>query len=172
MPATKIEKEVRGFLGRLNYNARFISHITATCKPIFKLLRRDQVIEWSDDCQETFDKVKEDLQEPPILMPPIQGEHLIMYLTILNESIGCVLGQQDETGQKENDIYYMSKKFNDYETRYSLPEKTCCTLAWAARRLRQFMLTHTTWLISKMDPIKYIFEKPALTGIISRWKML
>ena len=48
--------------------------------------------------------------------------------------------------------------------RYSLLEKTCCALAWAARRLRQYMLTHTTLLISKMDPIKYIFEKPALSG--------
>ena len=34
------------------------------------------------------------------------------------------------------------------------------------------MLNHTTWLISKMDQIKYIFEKPALTGRISRWQML
>ena len=34
------------------------------------------------------------------------------------------------------------------------------------------MLNHTTWLISKMDLIKYIFEKPALTGRITRWQML
>ena len=34
------------------------------------------------------------------------------------------------------------------------------------------MLTCTTFLISKMDPIKYIFEKPALTGRLSRWQML
>ncbi|KAI5436386.1 hypothetical protein KIW84_022749 [Lathyrus oleraceus] len=34
------EKEVRGFLGHSNYIARFIPHLTATCKPIFKLLKR------------------------------------------------------------------------------------------------------------------------------------
>jgi len=34
------------------------------------------------------------------------------------------------------------------------------------------MLSYTTWLISKMDPIKYIFEKPALMGRITRWQML
>ena len=34
------------------------------------------------------------------------------------------------------------------------------------------MLTHTTLLISKMDPIKYIFEKPALTGRVARWQMI
>jgi hypothetical protein len=92
-----------------------------------------------------------------------------MYLTMLDESMGCVLGQQDETGKKEFAIYYLSKKFTDCETRYSMLEKTCCALAWAAKRLRQYMLNHTTWLISKMDPIKYIFEKPALIGRIVRW---
>lgn len=50
-------------------------------------------------------------------------------------------------------------------------EKTCCALAWASKRLRQYMLTHTTLLISKMDPIKYIFEKPALTDRVARWQM-
>ena len=34
------------------------------------------------------------------------------------------------------------------------------------------MFNHTTWLISKMDPIKYIFEKPALTRRIARWQKL
>ena len=51
-------------------------------------------------------------------------------------------------------------------------EKTCCALAWAEKRLRKYMLNHITWLISKMDPIKYIFKNPALTGRISHWKML
>ena len=31
MPVPRIEKEVRGFLGCLNYIAMFISHLTATC---------------------------------------------------------------------------------------------------------------------------------------------
>ena len=34
------------------------------------------------------------------------------------------------------------------------------------------MLYYTTRLISCMDPIKYIFEKPTLTGKISHWQML
>lgn len=99
-------------------------------------------------------------------------KHLIMYLTVLNGSMGCMMGQHDETCIKKHIVYYLSKKFCDCESRYSLLEKTCCALAWAAWRLRQYMLTQTMWLISKMDPTKYIFEKPALTGRISRWQML
>ncbi|XP_050916385.1 uncharacterized protein LOC127131512 [Lathyrus oleraceus] len=95
-----------------------------------------------------------------------------MYLTVLDESMACVLGQHDDTGKKEHAIYYLSNKFTECETRYSLLEKTWCALTWDARRLRQYMICDTILLISKMDPIKYIFEKPAVTRRISRWKML
>ena len=95
-----------------------------------------------------------------------------MYLSVTENSMGCVLGQHDESGRKEHAIYYLSKKFTDCEIKYSQLEKTCCALARAARRLRQYMLNHTTLLISKMDPVKYIFEKPALTGRVARWQMI
>ena len=100
MSAPRTKKEVRGFLGRLNYIARFISHLTTTCEPIFKLLKKDQVVKWNDEFQVTIDKIKEYLQEPPLLMPPVEGRPLIMYLTVLENSMGCVLGQHDESGRK------------------------------------------------------------------------
>ena len=78
------------------------------------------------------------------------------------------MGQHDETGHKEQVIYYLSKKFTDYESKYSSLEKMCCALAWIAQRLRQYMLYHTTWLIARLDPIKYIFEKPSLSERIAR----
>lgn len=118
-----------------------------------------------------LDKIKEYLQESPILIPPIPGRSLIMYLIVIDGSMGGALGKQDETGIKEHDIYYLSKKFTIYKSRYALLEKTCCTLEWAAQHLKQYMLTHATWLISKMDPIKYIFEKLTLTGRVSHWHM-
>ena len=55
---------------------------------------------------------------------------------------------------------------------YSLLERMCCAFVWVAHRLRQYMLNYTTWLVSKIDPVKYIFDKPALTGRIARWQVL
>jgi len=49
----------------------------------------------------------------------VLGRPLILYLTVLDESIDCVLGQHDETIKKEHTIYYLSKRFNDCEQRYS-----------------------------------------------------
>ena len=156
-------------MGRLNYIARFISQMTAKCDPIFKMLRKNNSSEWDEECQVAFDKVKEYLTNPLVLVPPVQGRPLILYLTMHEKSMRCVLGQHDETGRKEQAIYYLSKKFTDYESRYSPLEKMCCALAWAAQRLKQYMLYHTTWLIAKLDLIKFIFEKPSLSGRIARW---
>ena len=78
----------------------------------------------------------------------------------------------DESRKRERVIYYLSKKFTAYEMNYSLLERTCCALVWVAHCLRQYMLSYTTWLVSKMDPVKYIFEKPALTGRIAWWQVL
>uniref|UniRef100_A0A2N9HDT1 Integrase catalytic domain-containing protein n=1 Tax=Fagus sylvatica TaxID=28930 RepID=A0A2N9HDT1_FAGSY len=123
-----------------------------TCEPLFKLLRKDVKIKWTEDCQRAFDKIKEYLLNPPILVPPTPGRPLILYLTVQEASMGCMLGQQDETGKKEQAIYYLSKKFTEPETRYLLVEKTCCALAWASKKLRQYMLYYTTWLVSRNGP--------------------
>ena len=40
LPPPRTTKEVRSFMGRLNYIARFISQMTAKCDPIFKMLRK------------------------------------------------------------------------------------------------------------------------------------
>ena len=44
MPKPYTEKQVRGFLGCLNYIARFISQLTTTCEPLFKLLCKNQSV--------------------------------------------------------------------------------------------------------------------------------
>ena len=39
LPTPKIEKQVRNFLGRINYIACFIAQLIATCDLLFKIVR-------------------------------------------------------------------------------------------------------------------------------------
>ena len=87
-------------MGRLNYIAWFISQMIAKCDPIFKMLRKHDSGEWDEECQEAFDKVKEYLTNPPILVPPVQGRPLILYLTVHEKSMGCVLGNMMRQGAR------------------------------------------------------------------------
>ena len=106
------------------------------------------------------------------MVPLMQGYLLILYLAVQETSMGCMLGQLAGPNQKERVIYCLSKKFTSCEINYIAIEKACYALAWASCKLWQYMLYYTMRLISRMDPIKYIFEKPTLTGKISCWQML
>ncbi|XP_019242529.1 PREDICTED: uncharacterized protein LOC109222656, partial [Nicotiana attenuata] len=111
----KNRKDVMSFLGRLNYISRFIAQSTMICEPIFKMLRKDATTKWIEECQRVFDRIKEYLSNPPVLVPPEPGRPLLLYMSVSDNAFGCVLGQHDETGRKEQAIYYLSKKFTPYE---------------------------------------------------------
>ena len=72
--------------------------MTAKCDPIFKMFRKHNSDKWDEKCQIAFDKVKEYLTNAPVLVPPILGRPLIFNH---ERSMGCVLGQHDETGRNE-----------------------------------------------------------------------
>ncbi|XP_077215569.1 uncharacterized protein LOC143850187 [Tasmannia lanceolata] len=83
-----------------------------------------------------------------------------------------MLAQQDSGSKKERPVYYISKKMLEYEVKYTILEKTCLALVWATQRLRHYLLSSKVLLLSRMDPLKYLFEKPALTGRTARWLLL
>lgn len=142
------------------------------CVPIFKLLKKDASTRWTEECQQAFDRIKEYLSSPPVLVPPEPGKPLLLYLSVMDGAFGCVLGQHDKTGRKEHAIYYLSKKFTPYEARYTLLERTCCALTLIAQKLRHYLSAYTAYLISRLDPLKYIFQKPMPTGKLANWEIL
>ncbi|XP_070011198.1 uncharacterized protein [Nicotiana sylvestris] len=171
-PHPKSKKDVMSFLGHLNYISRFIAQSAVICEPIFKMLKKDAATKWTKECQKAFDRIKEYLSTPPVLVPPEPSRPLLLYLSVLDGAFGCVLGQHDETERKEQAIYYLSKKITLYEARYCLLECTCCALMWIAQKLRHYFYAYTTYLISRMDPLKYIFQKPIPTGKLAKWQIL
>ncbi|WJZ81167.1 hypothetical protein VitviT2T_001021 [Vitis vinifera] len=152
MPAPRTERKVRGFLGRLQYISRFIARLTDICEPIFRLLRKSQPTLWDDQCQRAFERIREYLLSPPVLAPPTPA-------------------QLDDSG-KDRAIYYLSKRMLDYETRYVMIERYCLALVWATRLLRHYMTEYSVHLISRLDPLRYLFDRPALVGRLMRWLVL
>ena len=137
MPVPKTEKDVRGFIGKLKYISRFIAKLTMICDPVFKLLKKNQQVEWNEECHKAFEKIKEYLTSPEVLKPPRQGKPLILYLALEENAMGVMLAQEGPEGV-EHAVYYLSKKFLPYEEKYNLVEKTCLIMIWATRKLRHY----------------------------------
>ena len=171
MPAPRIEKEIISFLGRLQYISHFIARLIDICKPIFRLLRKNQPTVWNDDCQRSFEKIKECLLSPPVLVPPTPGQPLLLYLSVSNIALGCMLAQLNDS-RKERAIYYPNKRMLEYECKYIMIERLYLALVWVTRRLRHYVTKYSILLVPRLDPLRYLFDRSVLTGRLMRWLVL
>lgn len=135
------------------------------CEPIFRKIKKDEPKVWDENYQKAFEKIKAYLFNPPLLALAFMGHPLRLYLRATDTSVGAMLSQ--EVKGKENTIYYISNKLLEYETRYSLLEKLTITQVWATKSLCHHMLAHNVHVICKLDPLKFLFEKPGLNDRLS-----
>ena len=104
-------------------------------------------------------------------MPPTQGRPLLLYLSVSDIALGCMLAQLDDSG-KERAIYYLSKRMLEYDCKYLMIERLCLALVWATRRLRHYVTEYSILLVSRLDSLRYLFDRPVLAGRLMRWLVL
>ena len=79
---------------------------------------------------------------------------------------------QKDTENKERAIYYLSKILIDYETRYTPMEKICYGIIFTTEKLRYYLLYCTTFVVSPINPLKYLTNKKHLSSRLAKWLML
>ena len=70
MPAPKLSKEVKQFLGLIGYYRKFMPHFSDMSRPLTHLTRHDVKFEWTEKCEKSFNRLRELLMEYPILRYP------------------------------------------------------------------------------------------------------
>ncbi|RVW75440.1 hypothetical protein CK203_060529 [Vitis vinifera] len=105
------------------------------------------------------------------ILPPMLRCPLLLYLSVLDMALGCILAQLDDS-RNERAIYYLSKRMLEYEMRYVMIKRLYLSLGWATRRLRHYMTEYLVHLISRLDLLRYLFDRPALIGRLMRWLVL
>ncbi|KAL0294164.1 UNVERIFIED_CONTAM: hypothetical protein Sradi_6900500 [Sesamum radiatum] len=84
-------QEVQRLTGRLATLNRFISRSSDRGLPFFKVLKKIEKFQWTPQCQEASEKLKEYLASPPLLTKPKDEETLYLYLATSQGAISAVL---------------------------------------------------------------------------------
>ncbi|XP_050386257.1 uncharacterized protein LOC126802648 [Argentina anserina] len=168
MAQPTLKKDVEALQGRLVALSRFISRLTDKCEPFFRLLRRSKskLIEWTPDCQEAFQGLKDYLAAVPLLSTPQPGEPLYLYLAVSTTAVSSALVRRD--GTKELPVFYAGRAMNGPETRYPTLEQLALALIVAARRLRHYFQAHSIHVLTN-QPLKQVLQNPEHSGRLSKW---
>ena len=70
---------------------RFISKFADRCYPFYQLLKKWKGFQWDEQCEKTFQDLKEYLMQVPMLTAPESEEDLFMYLSMSDHAVSVVL---------------------------------------------------------------------------------
>ena len=133
-------------------------------------LKEVEEFKWEKQHHIAFDGIKGYLSKPPVLMPPLKGRPLKLYLSFAKESIGCLLAQNNAEGH-EQAVYYLSRVLNSMETSYTPIEKLCLALYFACTKLRHYLIKSQVYVVSQTYLMEYMLSRPLITGRISKWSL-
>ena len=92
-PVPTCVTDVQAVLGMGNYYRRFIRDYSKKMQPLIKLTKKDRSFEWTAECQESFDQLKEELTGLDIMAYPIDHGEFILDTDASLDTVGAVLSQ-------------------------------------------------------------------------------
>jgi len=134
--------------------------------PYFQCLKRNNRFVWTNECEESFLKLKEYLASPPLLCKLLPGTSLRLYFAITERAINSVIVQEQDRVQRP--IYFVNKALQGPEMRYQTIEKATLVVVFAARRLRHYFQSFTMIVMTDL-PIRKVLQKPDVAGRTVRW---
>ena len=92
-PSQNVTK-VCSFLGLAGYYRGFIKGFSMTATPMTRLLQKNVRFEWSEKCQDSFEKLKVFLTKATVLTQPTYGKEYVIFNDASLNGLGCVLMQE------------------------------------------------------------------------------
>ncbi|WMV33203.1 hypothetical protein MTR67_026588 [Solanum verrucosum] len=83
--------EVRSFVGLASYYRRFVKNFVSIPTHLTILTKKEVPFEWTEKCEESFQKLKILLNTTPILALPVEGKDFIVYCDASQLGLGVVL---------------------------------------------------------------------------------
>ncbi|MCO5571930.1 hypothetical protein L7F22_025681 [Adiantum nelumboides] len=165
LPRPTTAKGVQAFMGHCGFYRRFIYMYAIIAKPMYGLIT---LFVWTDECEESFNKLKQALTSAPILKAPDWDKIFHVHVDASNFAIGCILAQLGD-GNIDFPISYASRQLNVAEKNYTTTEREGLGLIYAVKKYRHYLLANKFVFVVDQQALLYLVNNPCNTGQIVRW---
>ena len=163
---------LKGFLGATGYYRRFIYFYAQVAAPLTHLTKQtDLPGVWTEECTKAFNKLKNRLSTALVLIPPDWSKPFEVHVDASNFAIGSVLSQKNDEGH-DRPIYFSSRQLSGAEKNYSVTECEGLGMVYSVQKYRHYLLGYKFTFHIDHDALKYMVNKPQLSGRIARWVLL
>ena len=90
--STKSAKDIRSFLGLAGYYRRFIENFSKIAKPMTELLKKEKKFAWTEECEDSFQELKQRLVTAPVLCLPDLQKDFQVYCDASRQGLGDTFG--------------------------------------------------------------------------------
>lgn len=159
IPATA--KQLRQFLGMLNFYRRFIPNAAGSQAMLCELLRGNlkgkTPIAWTDEAKDAFENCKLSLAQAALLAHPRSDSDLAVFADASDFTIGAAL--QQRVGNDWQPIAFFSKKLSPAEQKYSAYDRELLAIYAAVKHFRHHVEARNFIIFTDHKPITFAFRK-------------
>ena len=144
-PVPTTVRELKAYLGMLNYYERFTKNLSSVLAPLYNLLQKNAECKWEKKQQEAFRAWKDFLCSADVLVHFDSSKDSILSCDASPYGIGGVLSHK-MNDRTERPIGFVSRTLDSAEKNYSQLEKESLALVFSVKKFYQSLLGNHVFL--------------------------
>lgn len=172
IPVPTKKKEVRSFLGSINFYRKFIENFSEKSASLSDLTRKSSPnkIVWTDEHDRSFRQLKSDLVSAPVLWNPDFALTFTLQTDASDRGLGALLLQ--EKNGEYHPLVYLSKKLLPREQNFATVEKECYAIVWAVQRLQKYLYGREFIIETDHRALQWLKTMKSQNPRLLRWSLV
>ena len=162
--------EVRSFIGLASFYRRFIRNFSKIAAPLTNLTHKGAKFNWTEECDNAFDTLKQALVNPPLLAYPDFTKEFILSTDASLTAIGAVLSQVQEGTERV--VAYFSQMLTTAQQKWSTYDRELWAIVASVRHFRHYLRGQEFSIFTDHQPLLGYRKVPIqddVSGRRARW---
>ncbi|KAI5138643.1 hypothetical protein NEAUS05_2445 [Nematocida ausubeli] len=166
IPRPQSVKQVRSFLGKINYMGRHIYNLSSLKAPLNEFTKKGKKFIWEERHQQAFESLREAIAKIIAATIPDPKKKYTLETDTSDTGMGAVLRQDEDV------IGFYSARLKPEQQRYTITERELLAIVWATDRCKSYLLGKHFDVITDHKAIEAYFTKKGEefgNARIARW---